>query len=123
VRTLIAVALGGALGCTLRYLTSVWFAGHWPRHFYLGTFAVNIVGCLAIGYLFGIFLVRTDIPVELRIGLVSGVLGGLTTFSSFSLEVVRLLEGGQYPLALAYLAASIGGGLFATWAGLSFARL
>lgn len=122
-RALLAVALGGALGCTLRYLTAVWFAAHWPRHFFLGTFAVNLVGCLAIGYLFGLFLVRTDIPAELRLGLVSGVLGGLTTFSSFSLEVVRLLQSGQYPLALAYLAASIGGGMFATWMGLSLVRL
>ncbi|WP_263142015.1 fluoride efflux transporter CrcB [Pseudomonas sp. RIT-PI-AD] len=123
IRTLAAVALGGAFGSVLRFLTSAWMVRQWPRHYFLGTFAVNIVGCLLIGYLTGLFLLRTDLPVELRIGLTVGVIGGLTTFSTFSMDVVRLLESGQTPLAMGYLACSILGGLFATWAGLSFARL
>ena len=60
---------------------------------------------------------------ELRTGLITGVLGGFTTFSSFSLEIMKLLEGGRATEAFGYLAFSIVGGLLAAWAGLSLARL
>ena len=68
---------------------------HWPHHFFLATLAVNLVGCLLIGYLYGLFLLRPEVPVEIRSGLMVGFLGGLTTFSSFSLDTLRLLESGQ----------------------------
>ncbi|WAJ39906.1 fluoride efflux transporter CrcB [Pseudomonas sp. GOM7] len=123
IRVALAVAVGGAAGSVLRFLVAGWVAGNWPRHFYLGTLAVNIVGCLLIGLLSGLFLTRTDLPLELRTGLVTGVLGGFTTFSSFSLEIMKLLEGGRAPEAIGYLALSILGGLLAAWAGLSLARL
>ncbi len=123
IKVLLAVAAGGALGSSLRFLTSTFVVQQWPRHYYLATFAVNLLGCLLIGYLSGLFLTRTDLPLALRVGLTAGLLGGLTTFSSFSLEVVRLFENGQPGTALGYLALSVLGGLFAAWAGLSFARL
>lgn len=123
IRVALAVALGGAVGSVLRFLIASWFAGYWPRHFYLGTFAVNLVGCLLIGLLSGLFLTRTDLPLELRTGLITGLLGGFTTFSSFSLEIMKLLEGGRAPEAFGYLAFSILGGLLAAWVGLSLARL
>lgn len=53
IRVALAVAAGGAVGSVLRFLASSWVAGNWPRHFYLGTFAVNLVGCLLIGLLWG----------------------------------------------------------------------
>lgn len=123
IRVMLAVAAGGAAGSVLRFLVSGWVAGNWPRHFYLGTFAVNVMGCLLIGVLSGLFLTRTDMPLELRGGLITGVLGGFTTFSSFSLEIMKLIEGGRAAEALGYLALSIIGGLLAAWAGLSLARL
>jgi len=123
IRVALAVAVGGAAGSVMRFLVASWVAGNWPRHFYLGTFAVNIIGCLLIGLLSGLFLTRTDLPLELRTGLITGVLGGFTTFSSFSLEIMKLMEGGRTPEALGYLALSIMGGLLAAWAGLSLARL
>ncbi|OLS61819.1 fluoride efflux transporter CrcB [Pseudomonas putida] len=118
-----AVSAGGIAGTLLRFATGNWVNAHWPRHFYLGTLAVNLIGCLLIGLLYGLFLHRPYVPVELRGGLIVGFLGGLTTFSSFSLDTVRLLESGQAPLAFGYAAASVLGGLLATWAGLALTRI
>ncbi|NBA96799.1 fluoride efflux transporter CrcB [Pseudomonas sp. R5(2019)] len=117
-----AVSAGGIAGTLLRFATGNWVAAHWPRHFYAGTLAVNLIGCLLIGVLYGLFLQRPIAPVELRAGLIAGFLGGLTTFSSFSLDTVRLLESGQAPLALGYAGLSVIGGLLATWAGLSLTK-
>ena len=118
-----AVSIGGVAGTLLRFTTKNWINANWPRHFYTATLAVNIVGCLLIGILYGLFLIRPEVPIEVRAGLLVGFLGGLTTFSSFSLDTVRLLESGQVPLALGYAALSVFGGLLATWAGLSLTKL
>ena len=119
----LAVAGGGALGSLLRFATANWVNAHWPQHFFLATLAVNLVGCLLIGYFFGLFLLRPDLPLELRAGLVVGFLGGLTTFSSFSLDTLRLLESGQLATALGYVMASVLVSLLATWAGLALNKL
>lgn len=119
----LSVAAGGATGTLLRFATANWVNAHWPQYFYTATLAVNIVGCLLIGYLYGLFLLRPEVPLELRAGLIVGFLGGLTTFSSFSLDTLRLLDSGQVPLAFGYVALSVLGGLLATWAGLSFTKL
>ncbi|MBD7977139.1 fluoride efflux transporter CrcB [Serpens gallinarum] len=116
---ILAVAGGGALGCLLRFASSNWISAHWPQHFYLATLAVNIAGCLVIGYLYGVFLQRPEWPLELRAGLIVGFLGGLTTFSSFSLDTLRLLESGQLTTAFGYASASVVVCLLATWAGLA----
>ena len=118
-----AVALGGAVGTLLRFATGNWVNAHWPQHFYGATLAVNVVGCLLIGYLYGLFLLRPEVPLEVRAGLIVGFLGGLTTFSSFSLDTLRLLETGQAPMAFGYAAVSVVGGLLATWAGLTLTKL
>ena len=123
IKVAIAVALGGAAGSLLRFLTSAWVVANWPRHYYLATLTVNLIGCLAIGFLSAWFLLRSDIPLVLRTGVTVGVLGGLTTFSSFSLEVLRLLENGQHGLAVSYLLGSVLSGLGAAWLGMSLARL
>jgi fluoride exporter len=123
IRVALAVALGGAVGSALRFLAASWVAGQWPRHFYLGTFTVNIIGCLLIGLLSGLFLLRSDLPIELRSGLIIGLLGGFTTFSSFSLELLKLFESGRQNEAFAYLLCSVFGGIGAVWAGFGLARI
>src|SRR5690606_10678120 len=70
----LAVAGGGALGSLLRFATANWVTAHWPQHFFLATLAVNLAGCLLIGYLFGLFLLRPEWPLELRAGLIVGFL-------------------------------------------------
>jgi CrcB protein len=118
-----AVALGGMIGTLVRYAIGNWVTSHFPQHFYSATLAVNLVGCLMIGYLYGLFLMRPEVPEALRAGLMVGFLGGLTTFSSFSLDTLRLLENGQAPVAIGYAAISVLGGLLATWAGLTLTKL
>ena len=121
---LASVAAGGAAGTLLRFATGNWISAHWPQHFYLATLLVNLAGSLVIGFLYVYFSTRLElIPLALRAGLLVGVLGGLTTFSSFSLDSLRLLESGQLPVALGYVLATVGGGLVAVWAGMRLAQL
>ncbi|MGK9067303.1 fluoride efflux transporter CrcB [Stutzerimonas chloritidismutans] len=122
-RMWLAVVAGGVLGTLIRFGVSTWVASSWPRHFYLATLAVNLVGCLAIGYLYATFLLRPEWSPELRNGLMVGLLGALTTFSSFSLDGLRLFESGQAATAVAYVGVSVIGGLLAAWAGLALGRL
>lgn len=123
IRMALAVAAGGVIGTLIRFAVSTWVSVHWPKHFYLATLAVNLVGCLLIGYLYVAFLVRPEITPELRGGLIIGFLGALTTFSSFSLDGLRLIESGQSAIAFGYIGVSVLGGLLAAWAGLALARL
>lgn len=119
----LAVAAGGVVGTLMRFAAGNWVTAHYPQHFYGATLAVNIVGCLLIGYLYGAFLLRPEISLEVRAGLIVGFLGGLTTFSSFSLDTLRLLESGQAPIAIGYAVLSVLGGLLATWAGLALTKI
>ncbi|WP_347901012.1 fluoride efflux transporter CrcB [Pseudomonas purpurea] len=123
IRAILAVSVAGIAGTLLRFAAGNWINVHWPRHFYVATLAVNLIGCLIIGVLYGLFLLRPEVPFEIRAGLIVGFVGGLTTFSSFSLDTVRLLESGQVSQALGYAAISVFGGLLATWAGLSLTKL
>ena len=86
IRMALAVVAGGVVGTLMRFGVATWVSAQWPRHFYLATLAVNLLGCLLIGYLYAFFLARPDISPELRGGLIIGFLGALTTFSSFSLQ-------------------------------------
>ena len=123
IRIALAVAAGGVVGTLLRFGVSTWVSTQWPKHFYLATLAVNVLGCLIIGYLYASFLQRPDLSPELRGGLIIGFLGALTTFSSFSLDGLRLLESGQAATAFSYIGVSVFGGLLAAWAGLALGRL
>jgi len=123
IRLVLAVTAGGIAGTLLRFTVSTWISTYWPRHFYLATLAVNLLGCLLIGYLYALFLMRPDISLALRGGLLLGFLGAFTTFSSFSLDGLRLLESGQFATAFGYIGLSVLGGLLATWAGLALGRL
>lgn len=117
-----AVALGGILGCSARYALGLWLVERYPKYFFLSTLLVNLLGCLAIGYLYALFLARPEWPVVVRTGLMVGLLGGFTTFSSFSLDTLRLVEQGQLLIALGYLTLTVGGGLLTTALGIQLAR-
>ncbi|MBD2842583.1 fluoride efflux transporter CrcB [Erythrobacter rubeus] len=118
------VALGGAIGAVGRYqlgraITHQIGAGAafpWP------TLAANVLGCLAMGVLFG-WLARTGHTNEtLRLLLGVGLLGGFTTFSAFGLEMLLLIERGLAGLAVTYAAVSVAAGLAALYVGLAIMR-
>jgi fluoride exporter len=111
------VALGGAIGSVLRYLASVWAAQRWGAEFPYGTLLVNVVGCYLIGLSMIVITERLDLHPYWRLLIVSGFLGGLTTFSSFSYETLRLFEEGLVP-PLLNIATNLGLGLTATVLGL-----
>ncbi|NDY90606.1 CrcB family protein [Ideonella livida] len=115
----LAVALGGGLGSCLRWRVGLWL-NPLACPFAAGTLAVNIAGGLLIG-LFMVWFERH--PSEWgRLALITGLLGGLTTFSAFSAESLTLLLRGQPWLALLHSAAHLGGGLAAAAAGWHLAR-
>jgi fluoride exporter len=107
---LLAVGIGSALGGWLRWGLSTWLNPQVPN-FPLGTLASNLIGGFLVGFAVAFFAARTDLPPELRLFAITGFLGGLTTFSTYSAEVVGLLLRGDYwtgaSLALLHLAGSL----------------
>jgi CrcB protein len=114
-------AFGGALGAEAR-----WAIGealpHSPGSWPWATLLVNLLGCLLIGVLLAVLLARFPRSPWLRPFLAVGVLGGFTTYSTFAVDVVRLTDAGHPVLAVAYLLASVLGGVLAVVAGLLAAR-
>ena len=88
----------------------------------VATFAVNIVGCFILGLLFAFFIDRPEINTPLKLALTAGFCGGLTTFSTFSLELFEMLKNAQYMQVFVYLILSLIIGLLAVWIGVSCAK-
>lgn len=119
---IVLVAAGGAIGSVLRYLVGLAAARSLGPAFPFGTLTVNLVGGFLIGLVAGVFAIRAEAPQELRVFLITGCLGGFTTFSAFSLDVVTLLERGDSGLAALYLLVSVGFSVAAVFAGLALMR-
>lgn len=117
-----AIAVGGALGSVLRYWLSTGVHAWLGRGFPYGTLAVNVLGCFVMGLLFVLLVERFAESPALRAGLLIGVLGGFTTFSSFSIETFNLIEQGAMAKAAANMAASLILCVGATWSGVILAR-
>lgn len=109
------VAIGGALGSVLRYLTSLFIAHYFSGKFPLATFIINFIGCFLIG-VFLHFSLRTD--EKLKYLFVIGFCGGYTTFSTFANENLQLIHNGNAILALTYTLASVILGILAVWLGM-----
>jgi CrcB protein len=121
----ILVFLGGGVGSLCRYLMSRWISGNFlPNYPFFGTLIVNITGCLLIGFLVFYFTpdrFGTD-SANWRLLLVTGLCGGYTTFSSFSLENIQLIENRHILTFLTYTFASLVFGFLATYTGILVAR-
>lgn len=121
---LLIVCLGGFLGTGARYGLNGWVAHRFGETFPWGTMTVNVLGSFVVGVLF--FLSGTDSPVVLsatmRQFLLAGILGGFTTFSSFSIQTLYLVKDGEVAAAVGNVVGSVLAGLLAAWAGDALAR-
>ena len=122
IRQVVAIAAGGAVGAVLRWL----LAGSVQRlaggAFPWGTFAVNALGSFLIGFLFVYMVERSAVSELWRLAVTVGMLGALTTFSTFSLESLRLLQSGAVAMAVANVFGQILVCMSLTWLGIQLAR-
>ena len=119
---LLTIAGGGALGAILRFGMSAYVYRVLGRDFPYGTLAVNMVGSLVMGLLFILFVERGLVSAEWRSAIIIGFLGAFTTFSTFSIETLVLLESGELSKAALNVVLSVTLCLLATWFGLVIGR-
>jgi CrcB protein len=117
------VALGGGIGAAARHGVNVWSGRMFGTDFPWHTLIVNVAGCFAMGLLTGLLALKLNLSQEARAFLTTGILGGFTTFSAFSLDVALLMERKAHLAAGAYAAGSVVLSLAAVFAGLHLIRL
>ena len=120
--TFMWVALGGALGSAARYGVNIWSARVLGSDFPWHTLIVNVVGCLVMGILIELMALKLNVGNDTRAFLTTGILGGFTTFSAFSIDFALLVERKSYGAAATYGAGSVALSLIAVFAGLSLVR-
>ena len=116
------VFLGGGIGSMLRHGVNLLCARLFGTAFPFGTLTVNITGSIVMGLLAGYFAFKGEASQSWRLFLMTGILGGYTTFSAFSLDAILLYERGQIATALGYIAASGAVSIFGLFAGLLLIR-
>ena len=122
-KNILLVGLGGGIGSIARYLCQKGVALLYPHPFPWGTFAVNLTGCFLIGIFWGINFRAFAANETWKLFLMTGVCGGYTTFSAFSLEGIGLLKEQRTGLFFLYVGGSVALGLLATYAGMKISRL
>jgi fluoride exporter len=120
--TYVAVAIGGALGCWARYAQTNLVQTVFGRGFPVATMSINVIGSFLMGFLFIVTLERLMIPPSVRAGVLTGVLGGYTTFSTFEMETLLLAENGEFLKAALYVVLSVAIGFAAAFGGAYVAR-
>lgn len=121
-KSLLAVVLGGAVGCSLRWLISSRFNALFPN-LPPGTLIVNLVGGFIIGAALAFFVRNPQIDPAWKLLIVTGLCGGLTTFSAFSAELMGLLQTGKYLWAMSSVVAHVIGSLLMTFVGFALVNL
>lgn len=121
-KTLLAIAAFGTLGCWARYGQTIFVQNNFGRDFPIAVLSINVIGSLLIGFVFFATLERFAINPALRTGILTGFLGGYTTFSTFELETLLLVENGEALKAALYVLLSVGLGLAAVFLGAYAAR-
>jgi CrcB protein len=116
----LVVFFGGGLGATARYLVGALIMTRYAGRFPLGTFFINISGSFLIGVIMTAFSARTGAHPNWRLFLVTGILGGYTTFSSFEYESYVATKAGTPLMGLLYIVSSVAFGYLAVWLGASF---
>ena len=121
---LLCVAVGGGLGAICRFLLGGWVQSLYSGRFPLGIFLVNILGCLLIGIAYSLLIERSLVSSkEIQLAVITGFLGGFTTFSTYGLDIFQLLRSAHYVQAVLYAGGSMIAGLLALCAGYYIARI
>jgi CrcB protein len=118
----LVVFLGGGLGSVARHGVNVLSAQYLGTRYPIGTFCINVLGSLIIGILAEAFALKANLPMNMRLFLITGIMGGFTTFSTFSLEIGLLYERGELMTAAIYAVASVICALLALFAGMAMMR-
>ena len=122
IKNILLVGLGGAAGSILRFLCQKWITSITSLSFPLGTFLVNMTGCFLIGLFFSYGTKHEYFSYNMQLLLMTGLCGGFTTFSAFTLESMGLIKEDKTGLFLLYIGGSVILGLLATWFGIKIAR-
>jgi CrcB protein len=120
--TYVAIAIGGVLGCWARFAQTNLMQAVYGRDFPFATMSINVMGSFLMGFLFIETLERLTLSPALRTGILTGALGGYTTFSTFEMEILLLAEGGELLKATLYAVLSVGLGFMAAFGGAYIAR-
>ncbi|MDC3412866.1 fluoride efflux transporter CrcB [Aquibacillus sp. 3ASR75-11] len=111
----LAVGIGGFIGAILRYLVGEWIPS--TNGFPFGTWTVNLIGCLILSWFFTITSKRWSINPNLKLAIGTGLIGSFTTFSTFSVETINLIQNSQFMIALLYILLSVIGGIGLAFTG------
>ena len=118
IKDILFVALGGGTGSVLRFLCQKWIGTNVNYSYPVGTFVINITGCFLIGVFFSIASKNSSFNSQWQLLLMTGLCGGFTTFSAFTLDGMNLIKQDKTGLFFLYIGASVLLGLVATWAGI-----
>lgn len=119
----LTIAFGGAVGAMSRYWLSTLSEKYNPGVFPIGTIVVNLLGSLLIGVFFVLLSEKIQMAAHLRPLVIIGFLGAFTTFSTFSIDALLLMQQGYYGTAAGYIAASVTSCILAAWVGMTVTRL
>jgi fluoride exporter len=118
----VTIAIGGVFGCWARYAMTNSVQGLLGRAFPYATLSINVLACLLIGFLFTIMMGRINVAPTIRLGILTGFIGGFSTFSTFAMETFLLAEQGEWGRSALYVLFSLFMGLLATFVGVFAAR-
>ncbi len=118
----VAIAVGGAIGAVMRYLVGSWALQYWGSGFPYGTLLINVIGSLLIGIIYVLLIEKSALDGALRAFLIVGLLGSFTTFATFSLETLHLIEAGALIKAGLYCFLSVFVCVTAAWLGTVIVR-
>jgi CrcB protein len=122
-KAILLVSIGGAIGSSMRYITSYFMQKWLAQNFPWGPFVATLLGCLLIGVLMGYYSKSPLNNNDYRLLLVTGFCGGYTTFSAFALENYNLWQQGNTTAAIVYIAISVIGGLVAVFSGFALSKI